>query len=133
MAEKELQPKEKEAAPVKSEATRPGKVFLPAVDIYETADAIVVLADMPGVPADKVTIDVKESQLTISGEISPPQGEQEQLLVQEYDTGNFLRDFTLGQLVDQNKIEAAMKDGVLRLTLPKVEKAKPRKIEIKTS
>jgi HSP20 family protein len=52
--------------------------------------------------------------------------------VQEYDTGNCSRDFTLGQLVDQNRIEAAMKDGVLRLTLPKVEKAKPRKIEIKT-
>jgi HSP20 family protein len=132
MVEKELQPKEKETAPVKSETTRPGKVFLPPVDIYETQEAIVVLADMPGVPADKVTIDVKESQLTISGEIVMPQGAQEQLLVREYDTGNFLREFTLGQLVDQSRIEAGMKDGVLRLTLPKVEKAKPRKIEIKT-
>jgi HSP20 family protein len=132
MVDKELQPKEKETAPVKSESTRPGKVFLPAVDIYETADAIVVLADMPGVPADKVTIDVKEGQLTLSGEIAPPQGTQEHLLVREYDTGNFLREFTLGQMVDSNRIEAAMKDGVLRLTLPKVEKVKPRKIEIKT-
>lgn len=132
MAEKELQPKAKETAPVKSETTKPGRVFLPAVDIYETAEAIVVLADMPGVPAEKVTIDVKDSQLAISGEIAPPWGEQEQLLVQEYDVGNFYREFTLGQLVDQNRIEAAMKDGVLRLTLPKVEKAKPRKIEIKT-
>ena len=131
MAEKELQPKEKETAPVKSEATRPGKIFLPPVDIYETADSIVVLADMPGVPADKVTIDLKEGQLTISGDIAPPQGDLEHLLVQEYETGNFAREFTLGQLVDQNRIEAAMKDGVLRLTLPKVEKAKPRKIEIK--
>lgn len=131
MAEKELQPKAKETAPVKSETTKPGRVFLPAVDIYETAEAIVVLADMPGVPADKVTIDVKDSQLSISGEIAQPWGEQEQLLVQEYEVGNFFREFTLGQLVDQNRIEAAMKDGVLRLTLPKVEKAKPRKIEIK--
>jgi len=132
MAEKELQPKAKETAPVKSETTRPGRVFLPAVDIYETEDAMVVLADMPGVPAEKVTIDIKDSQLTISGEIAPPWGEQEQLLVQEYEVGNFHREFTLGQLVDQNRIEASMKDGVLRLTLPKVEKAKPRKIEIKT-
>ena len=130
MAEQELQPKAKETAPVKSEATRPGKVFLPPVDIYETAEAIVVLADMPGVPADKVNIDVKDGQLAILGEITPPQGNQEHLVVQEYDTGNFSREFTLGQLVDQNRIEAAMKDGVLRLTLPKVEKAKPRKIEI---
>jgi HSP20 family protein len=117
---------------VKSEGTRPGKVFLPAVDIYETAEAIVVLADMPGVPAEKVSIDVKEGQLTLSGEIAPPQGAQEHLLVREYDTGNFLREFTLGQMVDSSRIEAAMKDGVLRLTLPKVEKPKPRKIEIKT-
>jgi HSP20 family protein len=131
MADQELQVKEKEAAPVKSEATRPGKVFLPPVDIYETAETIVVLADMPGVAADKVTIDIKDDQLTISGEITPPPGNQEHLVVQEYDTGNFLREFTLGQLVDQNRIEAAMKDGVLRLTLPKVEKAKPRKIDIK--
>jgi len=133
MAEKELQPKEKETAPVAAETTRPGRFFLPAVDIYETQEAIVVLADMPGVPSDKVTIDVKEGRLTLSGEITPPLGSQEQLLVQEYDTGNFLREFTLGQLVDQNRIEAAMKDGVLRLVLPKVEKAKPRKIEVKTT
>lgn len=133
MVEKELQPKVKETAPVRSETTRPGKVFIPAVDIYETQDAIVVLADMPGVPSEKVTIDVKDSQLTISGEIAPPGGQGELLLVREYDTGNFFREFTLGQLVDQNRIEAAMKDGVLRLTLPKVERAKPRKIEIKVA
>ena len=133
MVEKELQPKAKETAPVRSETTRPGKIFIPAVDIYETQDAIVVLADMPGVPSEKVTIDVKEGQLTISGEIAPPGGAAEQLLVREYDTGNFFREFTLGQLVDQDRIEAAMKDGVLRLTLPTVEKAKPRKIEIKAA
>ncbi|AEB10587.1 Hsp20/alpha crystallin family protein [Desulfobacca acetoxidans] len=133
MADKELQPKEKEAAPVKMETTRPGRVFLPAVDIYETPEAIVLLADMPGVASDKVNIDLKEDQLTISGEISPPMGQGEHLLVREYDTGNFLREFTLGQIVDQSRIEAAMKDGVLRLVLPKVERAKPRKIEVKTA
>lgn len=133
MAEKELQPKEKEAIPVKVEPTRPGKVFLPAVDIYETEDAIVVLADMPGVPPEKVNIDLKDSQLTISGEIAEPFGPNEQIIVQEYETGNFLREFTLGQLVDQNRIEATMKDGVLRLVLPKVEKAKPKKIAVKVA
>lgn len=133
MVEKELQPRVKETAPVRSETTRPGKIFIPAVDIYETQDAIVVLADMPGVPSEKVTIDIKGSQLTISGEIAPPGKAAEHLLVREYDTGNFFREFTLGQLVDQDRIEAAIKDGVLRLTLPKVEKAKPRKIEIKAA
>ena len=133
MADKELQPKEKEAVPVKAETTRPGKVFLPAVDIYETEEAIVLLADMPGVAPDKVCIDLKDGQLSISGEIAAPFGPEECVILQEYETGNFLREFTLGHLVDQNRIEASMKDGVLRLILPKVEKAKPRKIEVKSA
>lgn len=131
MAEKELQPKEKEAVPVKTELTRPGRVFVPAVDIYENPEALVLLADMPGVSSDRVTVDLKDDHLTITGEISPPRGEKEHLLVEEYETGNFLREFTLGQSIDQSRIEASMKNGVLQLVLPKVEKAKPRKIEIK--
>ncbi|OPX21125.1 MAG: heat-shock protein Hsp20 [Desulfobacca sp. 4484_104] len=131
MVEKELQPREKEAMPTKTELTRPGRVFLPAVDIYENPEALVLLADMPGVAPDKVMVDLTDDRLTITGEISPPRGEQEQLLVQEYETGNYVREFTLGQIIDQNRIEATMKNGVLRLVLPKVEKAKPRKIEVK--
>jgi len=133
MTEKELTPKEKEAVATPAEPTRPGRVFVPPVDIYETDAAIVVLADLPGVPADKVTIDVKDDQLTISGEVAPSQGAGETLLLQEYETGNYLRQFTLGQLVDQSKIEASLNNGVLHLVLPKVEKAKPRKIEIKAA
>ncbi|MFP3869054.1 MAG: Hsp20/alpha crystallin family protein [Desulfobacteraceae bacterium] len=131
MAEKELQPREKESIATKAEPTRPGRVFVPPVDIYENPEALVLLADMPGVASDKITVDLKDNRLTITGEISLPQGEQEQLLVQEYETGNYLREFTLGQIIDQNRIEANMKNGVLRLVLPKVEKAKPRKIEVK--
>jgi HSP20 family protein len=132
MAEQELKPQEKEVLPTSSERTRPGRVFLPRVDIYETEEAVVMLADMPGVASDKVGIDLKDNQLIITGDIVPPLGEKEHLLIREYETGNYLREFTLGQLVDQKRIEAMMKDGVLRLVLPKVEKAKPRKIEVKT-
>jgi len=131
MAEKELKPKAKEEVPAKAERVRPGRVFLPAVDIFETPEALTLVADMPGVPNDKVTIDIKDNHLVISGEITPPLAEGETMLNQEYYTGDFQREFHLGAIIDQARIEAAMKDGVLRLLLPKAEKAKPRKIEVK--
>lgn len=131
MAEKELKPKEKEEAPAKGERVRPGRVFLPAVDIFETPQGLVLVADMPGVSGEAVTLDLKENLLTISGRVSPPPA-QETLLTQEYATGDYYRDFQLGELIDKDKIEATVKDGVLTLVLPKAEEAKPRRIEVKT-
>jgi len=133
MAEKELQAKAKAEAPAKAERVRPGRVFLPGVDIFETPETLVLVADMPGVAADKVMVDLKDNHLVISGEVAPPVGQGETMIEQEYYTGDFQREFHLGSLIDQGKIEATMKDGVLRLVLPKVEKAKPRKIEVKTA
>jgi len=131
MAETELKPKAKEEAPAKGERVRPGRVFLPAVDIFETPEALTLVADMPGVASGKVTLDIKDNHLIISGEISPPMAPGETRLAQEYYTGDFQREFHLGAIIDQARIEASMKDGVLRLLLPKAEKAKPRKIEVK--
>jgi len=131
MTEKELKPKAKEEAPAKGERVRPGRVFLPAVDIFETPEALVLVADMPGVPADKLTLDLKDNYLTIAGEISPPMSAKESMVLQEFYTGDFQREFQLGSVIDQSRIEAAMNDGVLKLRLPKVERAKPRKIEVK--
>ena len=125
MVEKELQPREKEAMPTKTELTRPGRVFLPAVDIYENPEALVLLADMPGVAPDKVMVDLTDDRLTITGEISPPRGEQEQLLVQEYETGNYVREFTLGQIIDQNRIEATMKNGCCGWCCPRWKRPNP--------
>lgn len=133
MAEKEIQVKAKEEAPAKAERVRPGRVFLPAVDIFETPEALVLVADMPGVAADKVTVDLRDNYLVITGEVSPPLGQGETSVEQEFYTGDFLREFHLGSLIDQGRIEALMKDGVLRLVLPKVERAKPRKIDVKTA
>lgn len=133
MAEKELQVKAKTEAPAKAERVRPGRVFLPAVDIFETPEAITVLADMPGVMGDKVTLDIKDNHLIITGEVSTPLGPGETMAVQEYYTGDYQREFHLGAIIDQGRIEATMKDGVLRLKLDKVEKAKPRKIEVKVA
>jgi HSP20 family protein len=133
MTEKELQPKAKEEAPAKGERVRPGRVFVPAVDIFETPDTLVLVADMPGVTGDRVTLDLKENLLTIYGEVGPPLAAGESMVDQGYYIGDFQRDFALGSLIDQSKIEATMKDGVLRLVMHKVEKAKPRKIEVKVA
>ncbi|MGA7563488.1 MAG: Hsp20/alpha crystallin family protein [Desulfobaccales bacterium] len=133
MAEKELQAKAKAEAPAKGERVRPGRVFLPAVDIFETPEALVMVADMPGVAADKVTVDLRDNHLVISGEVAAPLGQGETMVDQEYFTGDFIREFQLGSLINQAKIEAVMKDGVLRLVLAKVERAKPRKIAVKAA
>ena len=131
MTEQELQPKTKEEAPTQGERVRPGRVFVPAVDIFETPETLVLVADMPGVSGDQVKLDLKENHLTLYGTVVPPLGAGEAMVAQEYSIGDFQRDFHLGSLIDQSKIEASMKDGVLRLVMPKVEKAKPRKIEVK--
>jgi HSP20 family protein len=131
MNEQELKPKVKEEAPAKGERVRPGRVFIPAVDIFETPQALVLVADMPGVAGDKVTLDLKENLLTIYGEVSPLP-EKETLLGQEYAIGDYYREFQVGELIDKSKIEASVKNGVLTLTLPKAEKAKPRRIEVKS-
>lgn len=131
MTEQELKPQVKEEAPAKGERVRPGRVFIPAVDIFETPEALVLVADMPGVAGDAVTIDLKENLLTIHGQVSPPVGKQV-ILAQEYAIGDYYREFQVGEIVDKDKIEATVKNGVLTLTLPKAEKAKPRRIEVKS-
>lgn len=129
--EQELTPRDKMEAPTEGESTFEGKVFTPAVDIYEDPARLVVLADMPGVPQGDVAIDLKEDVLTISGGVSPG-NDKETVLYEEYHVGRFNRKFALSDVIDQDKIEATMKDGVLKLILPKVEPARPRKITVKS-
>jgi HSP20 family molecular chaperone IbpA len=114
------------------EATRPGPLFTPAVDIYESDTAITVLADMPGVRGDGLTIDLRDNTLTIEGAPTDVVAQGERLLLREYDTGTFYRQFRLSNAIDQGKIDASLNDGVLRLTLPKAEAARPRKIEVRS-
>lgn len=127
---KELKIKEKQEVSSPAEHTRPGPVFTPAVDIFETDKEITLLADMPGVSGKNLNIDLRDDTLTLIGEIEPFEGPDEQDILIEYEVGKYFRQFTLSEVIDQDKIEANLNDGVLRLSLPKVEKAKPRKIAV---
>ncbi|MCG6879502.1 MAG: Hsp20/alpha crystallin family protein [Deltaproteobacteria bacterium] len=128
---KALQAKEKTEVVSNVEATKPGPIFTPAVDIFETDDALILLADLPGVKAKDLTIDLKEGVLALSTQMEVPEAPDEVGILREYETGNYYRKFNLSDVIDQSRIEAKLKDGVLRLTLPKVEAAAPRKIEVK--
>lgn len=130
---KDIKVREKQELTTPAEQTTPGAVFTPQVDIFETEKEITLLADMPGVKADKLNIDLRESILTITGDIEPVESASEEDVLIEYETGRFYRQFTLSEVIDQNRIDAKLGDGVLRLTLPKVEKATPRKIAIKAA
>ena len=133
MKEKDIELKEKkELKPTAGEGIRPGPVFIPAVDILEDPTGITMVADMPGVDGKNVDIDLKDNQLTITGRIDPVEGEKEVSLYKEFLYGDYIRQFTLSYVIDQNKITAKMEDGVLRLILPKVEKMKPQKIKVLT-
>ncbi|MFO7715114.1 Hsp20/alpha crystallin family protein [Desulfosarcina sp.] len=131
MAEsKELQVKGKHEVASPAEQTRPGVVFTPEVDIFENEQQINLLADMPGVAPNDVKIELNDGLLSISGEVQPFEGKDESDVRIEFEIGRFYRQFTLSEVVDQSKIEAKLDDGVLRLTLPKAEKAIPRQIAV---
>jgi HSP20 family protein len=127
---KELKVREKQEVSSSAEMTRPGVVFTPDVDIFETEKEITLLADMPGVKPESLIIDLRDSVLTLDGEIEPVENADEEDILIEYETGKFHRQFTLSEVIDQPKIEANLAGGVLKLTLPKVEKATPRKITV---
>ena len=132
MSEKDLQIQEKQELQTGSESTRNVPVFVPPVDIFETENELTLLADMPGVPIEQVSIDLDDDRLTIQGSATLENGTGAELL-REYATGDYYRQFTLSSKIDREKIEASMKDGVLKVVLPKSEVAKPRKISVKTS
>ena len=131
-ARTEIQNAENTGVSAAAEQTRPGPVYSPAVDIFENENAITVLADMPGVKAQDLEIDLRESVLTLVGRITVPETPNESNVLREYQSGSFFRQFTLSETINQARIDAKLTDGVLRLELPKVEKAKPRQITVRT-
>jgi HSP20 family molecular chaperone IbpA len=112
------------------ERTRTKRVYAPAVDIIEKRDDIVLLADMPGVDEKSVDITLEKDLLTIYGHVTGETPENHRLVISEYGTGDYQRTFTLSNEIDREKIQASVKDGVLKLLLPKAETARTRKIPV---
>ncbi len=112
------------------EPKRTGRLYTPMVDIYETKDRFVLIADLPGVDNKSLDITVEKNVLTINGTVAPLQYKDHELSFREYDVGDYRRSFVLSGDIDRDKIEAAVKDGVLHLTLPKTEAVKVKKITV---
>jgi HSP20 family protein len=126
----DIQARDKREVKADTEQIVPGRVYSPSVDIFEDHEALTIVADMPGVPSENVTIDLRDDVLSLTGIPSVAVPEQEEYILQKYDTGKYFRQFTLSEVVDQANIKANLSHGVLRVTLPKVGPAKPRRIEI---
>lgn len=112
------------------EHTRDLPVYVPDTDIYETEDAVVVVADMPGVDEKHVDVDLENRTLTINGHQVPETFAGFELAYAGYRPGNYRRSFKLSEDVDVEGITARIKDGVLRIRLPKAKELQPRKIPV---
>lgn len=121
----------REVAETGAERTRDRLAFVPRADIYESDEAITVVADMPGVNENSVDITLEDNVLSINGFVEPEQPEGHSLAYAEYQVGDYQRAFTLPDQIDREGIEAIVNDGVLRLYLPKITEAKRRKIAIR--
>jgi HSP20 family protein len=109
--------------------------LVPAVEVSETDDRYVVRAEMPGVRKEDVDVNLEDGVLTISAETrsETEEREGERIIRQERRFGKYLRSLRLGNDIDAQAVNAVYRDGVLELTLPKVEESKPKKIEVKVA
>ena len=105
-------------------------VMLPPVDVIEDNLGITLYADLPGVPKDKLHVRVDADALTIEGEVSLPMADNLEPSHVEVQISRYQRTFTLGKELDSEKVAAEFRNGVLKLSIPKFEHAKPRKIEV---
>jgi HSP20 family protein len=130
-SKQELQVQEKREMEKKEERTAPARVFLPTADIYETQDALNVVLEMPGVEKSNVEVGIEDGVLKVEGRLDFSKYQGLQPLYTEYNIGHYSRSFRLSSKIDQSKIAAELKDGVLSLVLPKAQEAKPRTIQVK--
>ncbi|MHB8864867.1 MAG: Hsp20/alpha crystallin family protein [Pirellulaceae bacterium] len=123
--------KQQESEVATVERTRGGLTYSPRIDIWETENELVLYADMPGVRADDLEIQFENRELRIHGKVRP-RHENINFLYGEYGIGDFYRTFTIGESIDAEGISAEVRDGVLKLHLPKTEAVKPRRITVKS-
>jgi len=132
MVEKTVPVAQNETSVASREVTRNPEYYVnPLVDIYESGEGLTVVADLPGVAKEGLAIKVENNILTIEGKMT--HNFQPSPAVREYEPVHFYRQFELSDVVDQKRISAELKHGVLKMLLPKEEKAKPRQIEVKVS
>jgi len=133
MNTQELTPKEKQEVQG-NEQVRPGRYYVPEVDIAEDPDGLWLWADMPGVDPDKMSVELDDGVLTIQGEVTLKPYEGLKTVYSEYRVGNFLRRFNLPQhTYDPDRIGAKLVDGVLEIRIPKADKAKPRRVPVQAA
>jgi len=104
--------------------------FTPRVDILETPEELLLLLDMPGVRPEDVDLNFERGELTVHGKCSPPAQRPGRCLAEEYETGDYYRAFLISQDVAADRIGAELKNGVLKVHLPKAAAAQPRKISV---
>lgn len=110
----------------------PQIVFTPPIDIFETDEGLVLLADLPGVTAETLELQVQDNKLTLFGRVAPQAPEHAQLRHREYQVGHFLRSFILSDEVDHERISAKLNQGVLEVMLPRIKRGEPRRIQVAT-
>jgi HSP20 family molecular chaperone IbpA len=116
-----------------AERTRTCKAYIPRADIYETDSNVVIVADMPGVDENSLDITLEKNVLSVEGYVEPANPDDYYLAYAEFEAGNYRRSFTLSDVIDQEQIEANVKDGVLNLTLPKAAPVQARKIAVQAA
>ncbi len=129
----EIATKDKQEVAKTQEQTRPGRYYVPDVNICESEDSLKLWADMPGVREKDVSVTLKDGVLTIVGQVATDMYTGLKPLYTEYNVGNYYREFSLHESIDESKISATLRNGVLELELPKKEKAKPRQIEVRAA
>jgi len=122
--------KQESATPQGTERIQARKVYVPQVDILETDQALLLVSDMPGVDESGVDVTVEKNILTIHGTVAAGVPAGYKLGHEEYGVGDYERSFTLPNEIDRDGIQATMKDGVLKLTLPKVKQAVAKKVTV---
>ena len=123
--------KEEVTTPEGTERTRECPCFAPRADIYEQGDHLVIVMDVPGADEHSIDITLEQDVLTVSAYVEPVVPEGYGLAYAEYEVGDYQRSFKISDSIDREKIEATIKEGVLRLYLPKSTAARTRKIDVK--
>ena len=120
-----------ETAAENGQKATPRPVFRPHVDLMDTPDAVIVWADLPGADENSVDITLEKNVLTLKATIEPPTFEGKKPLLREFAVGDYERTFTISEEIDRDDIEATVTQGVLKLMLPKSQKAATRKVTVK--